>query len=96
MAIVLTIKVLPEDDLRGNRLQIYFFKYFVFFKISDIHHYNPSVRIATQLLTPHKLCALILYISGGTCNLKSIPNHRFLRSFLWQLYLLSVFLPELC
>ena len=30
-----------------------------------IGHYNPSVRITAQLLTPLMLCALILYVSGG-------------------------------
>ena len=40
-----------------------------------IGHYNPLVRI---ILTPRMLCVLILYISGGTCSLKSsTPNDRF-------------------
>ena len=42
------------------------------------------------------LCVLILYMSGGTYNLKSIPNNRFLTNFSWQFYLLSEFLPEIC
>ena len=42
------------------------------------------------------LCALILYVSDGIYSLKSISNHGFLRSFLWQFYLLSEFLPEIC
>ena len=46
-----------------------------------IGHYNASVRITTQLLTPFMLCALILYMNGGTYNLESTPNDRFLRSF---------------
>ena len=28
--------------------------------------YTPSVRITAKLLTPLMLCALILYVSGGT------------------------------
>ena len=36
-----------------------------------IGHYNPSVRITAQLLTPLTLCALILCVSGGTCRLRT-------------------------
>ena len=47
-----------------------------------IGHYNPSVRITTWLTTPLILCALILYMSGGTYSLKSTPNDKFyLRNF---------------
>ena len=42
------------------------------------------------------LCVLILYISGQTYSLKLIPNDRFIRNSLWQFYLLSEFLPEIC
>ena len=41
---------------------------------------------------PLMLCALILYISGGTYSLKSTPNDRFLRSF----FLLSEILSDIC
>ena len=41
------------------------------------------------------LCALILYMSGGSYSLKSTPNDRFLRSSSWQFYLYSDFLPEI-
>ena len=47
-----------------------------------IGHYNPSVRITTLFLTPLILCTLILYMRGGTYNLKSTPNDRFLSKFL--------------
>ena len=46
-----------------------------------IGHYNPLVMITTQFLTTLMLCALILYMSGGTYTLKSTPNDRFLRKF---------------
>ena len=42
------------------------------------------------------LCALILRMSDGTYSLKSTLNNWFLRSFSWQFYLLSEFLPEIC
>ena len=42
------------------------------------------------------LGALILYMSGRTYSLKSTPKDRFLRSFSWQFYLFSEFLPEIC
>ena len=51
-----------------------------------IGHYNSSVRITTQHLTSLTLPALILYLSGGTCSLKSTSNDRFLRSFSQQFY----------
>ena len=41
------------------------------------------------------LCTLILYVSGGTFSIKSIPNARLLRNFSWQA-ILSEFLPEIC
>ena len=48
-----------------------------------IGHYNPSVRITAQLLTPLMLCAFILYVSFGTYSLTSTQNDRFFfRSFL--------------
>ena len=50
-----------------------------------IVHYNPSVRMKTQLLIP-----LMFY------SLTSTPSNRFLRSFSWQFFLLSEFLPEFC
>ena len=42
-------------------------------------HYNPSVRIMTQVLLPLMLCALILYMSAGTYNVKAISNDSFSR-----------------
>ena len=48
-----------------------------------IDHYNPSVRITAGLLTPLMLCALILYVSGGTYSLMSTPNDIF---FFWEAF----------
>ena len=55
--------------------------------------YNPSVRIMAYLLTPLMLGALILYVSGETYSLMSIPNDRFiLRNFFMAgLFTLRVF-----
>ena len=39
-------------------------------------HTHPSVGITSQLLTPLFLCALILYVSGGTCILTQIKNNK--------------------
>ena len=61
-----------------------------------IGHYNPSVRITAQLLTLLMLCALILYVSGGTYSLTSTPNDRFLRNlFMARLFTLRVFARNL-
>ena len=46
-----------------------------------IGHYNASIRITFQLLTPLMLCALILYMKDGTYSLTSTPYYRFLRIF---------------
>ena len=58
-----------------------------------IDHYNPSVRIIAQLLTPLMMWALILYVSGGTYSLMSTPNDRFVRNFYMAglLFTLTVF-----
>ena len=40
------------------------------------------------------LFVLILYISVGTYNLKSIPNYRFFEKLFMEIFLLSEFLPE--
>ena len=58
-----------------------------------IGHYNPSVRITAQLLTPLMLCVLILYVNGGTCSSTLTPNDRFLKNFCIAdcLYTLRVF-----
>ena len=61
-----------------------------------INHYNPSVCITAQLLTPLMLCALILYVSGQTYSLTSTPNDRFLRNFFMAgLFHLRVFARNL-
>ena len=39
--------------------------------------YNPSVRVIDLVSHTTNLCALILYISGGTYSLKSTPNDKF-------------------
>ena len=52
-----------------------------------------EVRITGQILTSLMLCAVILYLSGGTYSLKSIS---FDEKLSWQFYLLSDFLPEIC
>ena len=58
-----------------------------------IGHYNPSVRIMTLVLTPLMLCALILYMTGGTYSLKSTPNDKaFHGNFIYS----REFLPEIC
>ena len=41
------------------------------------------------------LCVLILYISGGSYNLKSTPNDRFEKLLMAILFTLRV-LPEIC
>ena len=41
----------------------------LYFHTYIIDYFNPSVSITTYLLTPLMLCALILYISGGTYSL---------------------------
>ena len=38
---------------------------------------TPQSGLLTWFLTPLILCALILYINGGTCSLNSTPNDRF-------------------
>ena len=61
-----------------------------------IGHYNPSVRITAQHLTPLILCALILYVSGGTYSLTSTANDRFLRNFFMAcLFTLRIFVRNL-
>ena len=61
-----------------------------------ISHYNPSVRIIDQFLTPLMLCVLILYISGEIYNLKSTPNDRFFEKFFTAiLFTLRVFARNL-
>ena len=50
-----------------------------------IGHYNPSTR--TEFLTPLMLCVLILYISGGTYNLKSAPNDRFFEKLFMAIFI---------
>ena len=50
-----------------------------------IGHYNPSVRNTAQLLTPLMLCALILYLNGGTYSLTSTPNDRLLMAIVFTL-----------
>ena len=42
------------------------------------------------------LYALILYVSSGTYSLTSSPKDSFFKTFSWQVYLLSQFLPEIC
>ena len=42
------------------------------------------------------LYVLILYMSDGTYNLKSIWNDRILRNFSSKYYLFSTLLPEIC
>ena len=44
-----------------------------------ISRYDSSVKMTAYLLTPLTLCALILYVSGGTYSLTSTPNDRILR-----------------
>ena len=52
--------------------------------------------LLTLFLTPLILCVLILYISGGTYSLKSIPNDRFFkRLFGAILFALRVFARNL-
>ena len=78
------------------KIWIYAFQDFGTNQTYIIGHYNPSVRITSWLLTSPMLRALILYISSGTYSWKSTKNDRFLRSFSWQFYLLSVPLLEIC
>ena len=42
------------------------------------------------------LCALIVYMRGGTYSLKATPNDRFLRRFFMAIFLLSEFLLDIC
>ena len=42
--------------------------------LAKTYHYNPSVRITAQLLTPLMLCGLILYVSDWAYNLTSKSN----------------------
>ena len=51
--------------------------------------------LLTYFLTPLMLCVLILYISGGTYSLRSIPNDRFLRNFIMAI-LLTRRVLEIC
>ena len=75
--------------LTFNKLIHYLLDYSDFIHTYIIGHYNSSVRIKIQLLTPLMLCALILYMSAGTFSIKSTSNDRFWRSFPWQFYLLG-------
>ena len=61
-----------EDVL--NDIYITGLPYFTYIYI--IGHYNPSVRIIDQFLTPLMLCVLILYISGGTYHILTTSNTR--------------------
>ena len=61
-----------------------------------IAHYNHSVWIAMELLTPHMLCVLILSLSGAAYSLKFTPNNKFLKTISWQFNLLAECLPESC
>ena len=56
---------LKKDIMRFNAMRI-------------IDNYNRKVRITTLLLTLLMLCSLILYMGGGTYNLKS---DKYLRNF---------------
>ena len=70
-----------QHYVRGERTQCYYTRDFNLHTYI-ISHYNPSVRImAWWEKLPLMLCALILYVSGGTCSLSSTPNRRFLRYF---------------
>ena len=56
-------------------------RYILSFQLCLIHtyiidHYNSSVRITIWLHTALMLCALILYVSGGTYSLKSTLKDR--------------------
>ena len=51
--------------------------------------YTNTVRITIYLLKPLMLCALILFVIGGTYSLTSTPNDRFLRNFLMAVFIYS-------
>ena len=62
----------------------------------SVGYYNPSVRITTQLLTPFILCALILYMNGGTYSLMSTLNDRFFEDlFMAILFTLRLYVRNL-
>ena len=62
-----------------------------------IGHCNPSVRIIDLVShTTYVVCVNFIDNWRDLQFLKSTPNDRFLRSFSWQIYLLSGFLPEIC
>ena len=58
-----------------------------------IGHCKPSVRITAEILILFSLCALLLYVSGGSNSLTSAEQTDFCETFSWQDYLLSEFLP---
>ena len=75
---------------------LYLNVYYTYIHTYIIGHYNPSVRITPELLTPLTLCALILYASSGTCSLKATLNDRFLRTvFMANLFTPTIFASNL-
>ena len=58
-----------------------------------IRHYSPSVRITAQLLTAIMLCALILYVGGGTCSLTTTPNDWF---WFWLFHVSFIYSQSFC
>ena len=62
-----------------------------------ISHYNPSVRITVYHFTTLMLCALILYVSGGTLQFNVASERQIFEKVLHGGFiLLAEFLPEIC
>ena len=88
---ILIFFCLSNVSTRGNRhfwiiIDVVRFKYIYTYRIS---HYTPSTKITNRITI---LCALILYISGGTNSLRLTPNGGlFEKLLLTLLFTLRVF-----
>ena len=60
-----------------------------FIHTCKIGHYNPSLRITDLVTTPLMLCALTLYMNGGTYSLKSTPKHKFFEELFLAIFIYS-------
>lgn len=60
------------------------------------HNYNPSSELQASFLTPPIFYMLLSHMSDGTYALKSNPNDKFEKLFIFHnFYLLLEFLPEI-
>ena len=89
MPVIYLLNINPCQHVLGGPTETNVYTYI-------IDHYNPSVWITNYFPIPLMLCVLILYMVGGICSLSRFRRTDFWRSFPWQFYLFSEFLPEIC